>query len=47
MVITCVHFLSSFNSFENGRLVIRDLGNNFINHKFSNLWNQVYILKQY
>uniref|UniRef100_A0A8B9REG4 Carboxypeptidase n=1 Tax=Astyanax mexicanus TaxID=7994 RepID=A0A8B9REG4_ASTMX len=28
-------------SVENGRLVIRDMGNNFINHKWSSLWNQV------
>ncbi|XP_058258734.1 lysosomal protective protein isoform X1 [Hemibagrus wyckioides] len=27
-------------SVENGRLVIRDLGNNFINLNWSNLWNQ-------
>ncbi|KAG9276945.1 lysosomal protective protein [Astyanax mexicanus] len=27
-------------SVENGRLVIRDMGNNFINHKWSSLWNQ-------
>lgn len=35
------------NSIENGRLVIRDLGNNFINHKFSNSWNQVFNLAEY
>uniref|UniRef100_A0AAR2K7F8 Carboxypeptidase n=1 Tax=Pygocentrus nattereri TaxID=42514 RepID=A0AAR2K7F8_PYGNA len=28
-------------SVENGQLVIRDLGNNFINHKWTTSWNQV------
>ncbi|XP_060775336.1 lysosomal protective protein [Neoarius graeffei] len=36
----CAGGVSFGTSAENGRLVVHDMGNNFINHKWSTLWNQ-------
>ncbi|XP_062853569.1 lysosomal protective protein [Trichomycterus rosablanca] len=36
----CAGGVPGTSSIENGRLVIRDFGNNFINHRWSHSWNQ-------